>query len=54
MEGRSGEEGRFHWENLSEAQGNGFEQRSAGSALTLPAKSEINLKNSQNPQEEAV
>lgn len=54
MEGRSGEEWRFHWETLSEAQGNGFEQRSAGSALASLAKNEINLKSSQKAQEEAV
>lgn len=49
-EERSGEEGRIEWETLPESQGNGFEQRSAGSALTFLAKNEINLKNSQKAQ----
>lgn len=34
-EEKSGEEGRFQWGTLSESQGNSFEQRSAGSALTF-------------------
>lgn len=45
-EGRSGEEGKLRWEPLSESQGDGSEQRNAGSALMSLAKSEINLENS--------
>lgn len=45
-EGRSGEEGKLRWEPLSESQGDGSEQRNAGSALTSLAKSEINLESS--------
>jgi len=51
--------GREEWrrgkvETLSESQGNGFEQRSAGSALTFLGENEINLTNSQKPKEEAA
>lgn len=51
--------GREEWRRGKDSVGNligvsGFEQRSAGSALTFPAKKEINLKNSQKPKEAAT